>query len=118
MEKISNITCKKCFNTFSDNPNKHRYRPKYCSICRTAYRKPFSVFRKNFKWLKDKLFRRQQRTYNRQLRAYQRVLKSLRMSLGREPTHSELMGELYRKIIIGDEEKQAYYKLATRKTDK
>jgi len=34
------ITCGECGTRFPNNPDKHRYRPKYCPQCRTPYTQP------------------------------------------------------------------------------
>lgn len=55
------IKCETCGKTIVDNPNKHRYRPKYCPHCRAIYKKDSLIHIPNLDWLRNILERRHHR---------------------------------------------------------
>lgn len=93
------IVCDECGFRFLNNPNKHRFRPKYCPKCRHAYKHSNLKWKPKLNWIRSKIAKIKERMNRREQGIRERAFKSLRSSLRRNPTSFELEQEVLRRKI-------------------
>ena len=74
------VRCKVCGFEFVDNPEKHKYRPKYCPKCREPYKGTFLNFKPNLNWIRQRIEKLRGKKLERQMQEQRRQRKSMETS--------------------------------------
>jgi hypothetical protein len=103
---IEIIKCENCGYRFPDNPEKHKYRNKYCPKCLTVYKRGGLLWKLNipFEAFRDWLAGVQKSHYERDLRG--RALHQLKLEKGDAFSEGDVLkrGEKLRSEDIMDKE--------------